>query len=412
MPFKLAYYMLKCICYIYVAFLLFSSCSTQPNRTCFTINSEDRKIVLPVQINDSLAVCLTFDSGAELGTLILDSAFCANYPTILNKDSLNKLTYSGSAWAEFLVLASHYKINTDIKISGQYILYDKFRVFDWKGHFLTSDSEGLFNIPQNDTIHVWELNFENNYMKIHLGKNFRLPDDCFVAPMVKEKNSYSFDIKLPIKVRCNNGDTITLEHTYTVDTGMAQDIVLTHKDDEYDFFNNRKDAVWTSDLSHYHRYCTVNATLFDKMNMDSLRIYTFDYPNNVQCDYLIGLNFLKRFNVFFDMKRKVIGFQPIKNFKRIVNPIHQRFHFSYGFTRQGKMMVTGVGDYESNRFKIAGLKEGDEIVNINGRPCKDFTWLEHRALEVEADTIVYDILRDGNPLKIVVAIDKSEIQGD
>ncbi|MBC8592442.1 hypothetical protein H8744_04120 [Oscillospiraceae bacterium N12] len=112
------------------------------------------------------------------------------------------------------------------------------------------------------------------------------------------------------------------------------------------------------------------------------------------------------------MKRKVIGLQPIKNFKRIVNPIHQRFHFSYGFTRQGKMMVTGVGDYESNRFKIAGLKEGDEIVNINGRPCKDFTWLEHRALEVEADTIVYDVLRDGDPLKIVVVIDKNEIQGD
>ena len=76
------------------------------------------------------------------------------------------------------------------------------------------------------------------------------------------------------------------------------------------------------------------------------------------------------------------------------------------------MMVTGVGDYDSNRFKIAGLKEGDEIVNINGRPCKDFTWLEHRALEVEADTIVYDILRDGDPLKIVVVIDKNEIQGD
>ena len=139
------YYMTKYIYYICVVVLLFISCSIQPNRTYFTINPEDRKIVLPVQINDSLAVRLAFDSGAKMGALVLDSAFCANYPAILNKDSLNKLTYSGSAWAEFLVLASHYKINTDIKISGRYILYDKFRVFDWKGHFLTSDSEGLFN---------------------------------------------------------------------------------------------------------------------------------------------------------------------------------------------------------------------------------------------------------------------------
>ena len=404
--------MIKYIYYICVVVLLLISCSIQPNRTYFTINPEDRKIVLPVQINDSITVRLVFDSGAKMGALVLDSAFCTEHPTLLNEDSLGGFARDGSAWSEYYVSSSYYKFMSNVKIGNKNFIYPVAIVFDWKGYFSTSDSEGMFNILRSDTIHVWELNFENNYMEIHLCQNYRLPDDCFVAPMVKEKNSYSFDIKLPIKVRCNNGDTITLEHTYTVDTGMAQDIVLTHKDDEYDFFNNRKDAVWTSNLSHYHRYCTVNATLFDKMNMDSLRIYTFDYPNNVQCDYLIGLNFLKRFNVFFDMKRKVVGFQPIRSFKRIVNPIHQHFHFSYGFTRQGKMVVTGVGDYDSNRFKIAGLKEGDEIVNINGRPCKDFTWLEHRALEVEADTIVYDILRDGNPLKIVVAIDKSEIQGD
>ena len=407
--------MMRFVYFVCTVSVLLCSCNTRSNRTYFTINPEDRKIVLPVQINDSITTSLTFDTGARLGTLNLDSAFCRQYPDLLNKDSLIESGYSGSTWAEYYIPSSYYSIMFHVRIGNKNLMYSKAKVYNWKEYFSTSDSDGLFNIPENDTMYVWELNFENNYMKIHSAYDFKLPDNCFVAPMVEGKeHPYPFNIKLPIKVKCSNGDTLTLEHTFMIDTGMGWDIVLTRKenDKEYDFFNDREDAVWTSYLSHYHRYCTVDATLFNKVNMDSLRIYTFDYPNNVGCDYLIGQNFLKRFNVFFDMKRKVVGFQPIKNFKRIVNPIHQRFHFSYGFTRQGKMMVTGVGDYDNNRFKIAGLKEGDEIVNINGRPCKDFTWLEHRALEVEADTIVYDILRDGNPLKIVVAIDKSEIQGD
>ena len=395
--------------------LLLCSCNTHSNRVYFTIDPEDRKIVLPVQIDDSITARLAFDSGATIGALVLDSTFLLKNPMLFDVDSLVKSGFSGSAWGEYYVPSSSYKATPDVKVGNKNLVYSRAIVFDWKKYFSTSDSEGMFNIPENDTIHVWELNFEDNYMEIHSAQNFRLPDDCFEIPMVNvKKYPNPFIIKFPIKVKCNNGDTLTLDHAFLIDTGMPSDIALIRRDgdEEYNFFNDRKEAVWTSDLSHYHRYCTVDATLFDKMNIDSLRIYTFDYPNNVIYDYLIGLNFLKRFNVFFDMKRKVVGFQPIRNFKRIVNPIHQRFHFSYGFTRQGKMMVTGVGDYESNRFKIAGLKEGDEIVNINGRPCKDFTWLEHRALEVEADTIVYDILRDGNPLKIVVAIDKSEIQGD
>ncbi|MFK2277901.1 hypothetical protein ACIXO6_19585 [Bacteroides fragilis] len=60
--------------------------------------------------------------------------------------------------------------------------------------------------------------------------------------------------------------------------------------------------------------------------MDSLRVYTFDFINRAPSNYLIGQNFLKRFNVFFDMKHQRIGFQPIPNFTRVVNPLHQRFH--------------------------------------------------------------------------------------
>ncbi|EXZ22777.1 hypothetical protein M086_3476, partial [Bacteroides fragilis str. S13 L11] len=45
---------------------------------------------------------------------------------------------------------------------------------NWKW-YMNSSSEGMFNIPPNDTMHVWELNFEHNYMEIHLAQNYRMP---------------------------------------------------------------------------------------------------------------------------------------------------------------------------------------------------------------------------------------------
>ncbi len=122
-------------------------------------------------------------------------------------------------------------------------------------------------------------------------------------------------IKFPVQVKCADGDTLDVEGTYFVDTGMPWDIALMPTAKELDFFNKKEDAIWTVYDSWYHRYYTVNATLFNNYSVDLLRIYTFDKPSRVPHDYLIGQNFLKRFNVFFDMKNMQVGFQPIKNFK-------------------------------------------------------------------------------------------------
>ena len=67
---------------------------------------------------------------------------------------------------------------------------------------------------------------------------------------------------------------------------------------EQDYLHQREDAVWLQDLGRYTRYYTVTGTLFNDLRLDSLRLYTLDYKNSVSHPYVIGLNFLKRFNVF------------------------------------------------------------------------------------------------------------------
>ena len=121
--------------------------------------------------------------------------------------------------------------------------------------------------------------------------------------------------------------------------------------------------------------------------------------------------FLKRFNVFFDMKSQRLGLQPINNYKRVVNPRKKRFHMSSRMNSHGKIIITKIADYEGNYVKESGLLEGDEIIAINEIPIKMIS-LEEDAELSRQDTLIYDIVRQGKSYKIPVVIDKKEVQGD
>lgn len=389
-----------------------STDAVHTGRVPFSINPIDRKIALPVQLNDSITANLTWDTGTPLGYFLLDSTFCTIHPSVTASLHPEAIMSLRSAWAVYHVPTSIYKNDLTIKISGINLGYSKMMVNDWKGYMRNPEIDGLFNIPHNDTTHVWELNFEHNYLEIHSSNNFSMPEGCFVVPLVKMKNDpYPFYIELPIKIKCKDGDTLTLNRTFLIDIGMPWDVALMHRADELEFFNEQEDAVWTTHTIGYFRSYTVDATLFDRMKMDSLRIYTFDHANAVSCNYLIGQNFFKRFNVFFDIKNQQIGLQPIKNFQRVIDPSYRRFHMSHPMNSEGKFVVTKIADYKENYVKLAGMREGDEVIAVNGILCKDITDEKGRGFQLQ-DTLTYDILREGKTMRIVIPINKNEVQGD
>jgi hypothetical protein len=294
--------------------------------------------------------------------------------------------------------------NTDLKV-------DYIEVWDWKKYMHTSNSDGMFNIPTHDTTNVWELNFENNYLEVHSALEFKMPGNCFVAPIVKDKNNPKrFIVRLPMIAKCDDGDTINLNGNFLIDTAMPWDVAILHSKGDLPFFNNRSDAIWTSYLNSYYRHYNTNATLFNRFKTDSLRIYSFEYPNCIRCN-IIGQNFLKRFNVYFDLKNNQVGFQPIKDFHRVVNSSAIRFYYATDKTPNGKFIVTLLANYKGNYYMTAGLQKGDEIIAVNSKPYKDITRDERRDF-YKKETLVYDIIRKGKPLKIVVRVDKNEKRGD
>lgn len=385
------------------------------NRAYFSINPNDRKILLPVELEDSVKGYFFFDT---FHSFAVDSTFSSEHPSLsVHNNSNIKSTQGGSFFATSGINLQIHEINQTIKIGNTSQEYRNIQVYDLKGYMYNNELDGIFNIPQNDTINLWELNFDHNYLEIHPSEKFKMPQDCFLFPMAEdvpgdkygEKNAIK--IQIPMKIQCSDGDTLTLNKIFYIDTGMPWDIALMHQTEEVDFFNEKEDAVWTMYVGSYHRYHKVKATMLDNYVMDSVRIYTFDRPTGIGDKGLIGINFLKRFNVFFDMKNRQVGFQPVKKHERIVEPLARRYHYAVRPLANGNSKVSHIADYEANYYKKAGLQLGDEIVALDGKPYKDISKEERRELYTR-DTIILDIIRNGEALKIIVPVNKTEIQGD
>ncbi len=387
------------------------------NRSYFTI--EETKMVVPVQLNDSVKVKLFFDTGASLvyrkESIILDTSILSKNPTWA-QNSVRETSQIGSSWSQIKIRTIFYdSLHLKLKLGNTDIVYSGICATSFKNRWRLGriGDEGIFNVPKSDTTHVWELNFENNYLEVHPADGYNFPSDCLVFPLDSPKNGSPFYVTLPLKLRFPDNDTLTIHRKFLIDSGLPCDVFLLSEAPEQECLNCRKDAVWLpywvgkGGRNGYRRYYTATATLCDAFTMDSLRVYTLDYKHTMSNLYYVGLNFLKRFNCFFDMKNKRLGLQPHRNFHRAVNPLVRRFYYSTHKRSDGKFVVDYVADYKENYYKAAGLQAGDEIVSIVGVPYGELT-LETARLLYKLDSLAVDIVRNGKPQTLWVKLNPNE----
>lgn len=387
------------------------------NRSYFTI--EGVKMVVPVQLNDSVKAKLFFDSGAGLlyceESIVLDTSIVSKNPT-WTQNSIRETSRFGSDWSQIRMRAIFYdSLHLKLKLGNTDIVYSGICATSYKNRYRLGriGDEGMFNVPKNDTTHIWELNFENNYMEVHPADSYNLPSDCLVFPLEGTEASSPFFVTLPLKLRFPDNDTLTIHRKFYIDSGVACEVFLLSEAPEKECLDRRKDAVWLpywkgkGGRNGYRRYYTATATLCDAFTLDSLRVYTLDYKRAVSCPYYVGLNFLKRFNCFFDMKNKRLGLQPHRNFHRAVDPLVRRFYYSTQKSRDGRFVVDYVADYQGNYYQEAGLQAGDEIVSIVGVPYGELT-LETARLLYKLDSLAVDIVRNGKPQTLWVKLNPNE----
>lgn len=402
------YYIVICL------LIIISSCSQSINssRAYFTIDPKDRKVSVPIYLNDSIPANFTFDTG---GQLVLDSAFNANHPSILKHLRISPDTIpTGSGWSKSRVHGLFFKnISQKLKIGNSLVNYTSMTVFNYKKNSNNpSGDEGIFNIPPEDSVNVWELNFDYNYLEVHNADGFKMPENTLFFPLLGPKKVPRYYVELPLKIQYSDGDTLSIaKKLFCIDLGMAWDIALNVNNPEFGFFEKRTDAVWTKFLDSYTKHYKVKCTLSDNFSMDSLRIYTYKYYNYPYPSYTIGLNFLKRFNVFFDMKNRRLGLQPVKHFQRVINPLHPRYYYNIQKSTTGEYIITDVANYKENYFKTAGLRKGDEVIKINDMPIQSVTPIIFNKF-LRRDIMIFDLKRDGDLQKITVKINRNEKHGD
>lgn len=389
-----------------IIFLLGCSKQNESSRIHFTINPHNQKIIIPFQLNDRVTANLTFDTG--IGTskgeaqLVLGLNFIEVNPGI-DLGPISKESTYYFAWDTVGAKSFIYEQPCTVHINSQIDLtYDDVLVTDIRKLGADENIDGIFNIPSNDTTHIWELNFENNYLEVHEADGFKFPDECFILPY-HDKFERPFFIDMPLQIKCFNGDSITLAgNDMFIDTAAPNDISIFPHTKEFPFFDKKEDGVWLYITMNpgYFKYDIVNANIFDGYEIDSMRIYS-RYSNIMVSDYIIGLNFLKRFNVFLDVRNKQIGFQPIGNFQRIPNLISTVFHIKFSRTPSGTIIIEKLANSKNNYYKIAGMQEGDEITAINDIPFGSITDKDRDFFQKQ-DSLIYTLLRDGKLLTLIV----------
>ena len=228
-----------------------------------------------------------------------------------------------------------------------------------------------------------------------------------------EADGESFLITMPITARFPDGTIIKGHWKGVIDTGAHRDIVLVNDAPEINMLMKRKDAVWTYNPNGYYHWNEVSATVFDKYKLDSLRLYVTQnrIVNDNGVNYVIGVNFLKHFNVFLDLKNKRLGLQPLEHFKRLTDPLAPPYHFSTKKNKFGRNIITHIADYESNYIRKSGLRLGDEVISIDGIDYNKLTLSdEYRFMKM--DTVKYKIRRQGKIKVFIVHVDKNEELGD
>ncbi len=382
-----------------------AGCSENPNRVPFDIIPGYTLMCIHVQLNDSITANMIYDSGAVDGIFRLDSVFAAKHPSVIPNVQPTPYKLHGTAWHDTkeYVLNHVYDVSQAFKIGDTQIKYNSINLYDMQRFYGKNDIfNGIFNIPKNDSINVWEWNFEHNYLEIHPSEGFVMPEDCLLFPF-ERIGYYDYYIKMPLTIHFSDGDSLKMNETFFIDTGNASDITIVYPAAELEFLKSKEDVIWYKFGSYdFFRKYNANITLSNGYRINSVDIYTSDKAYRVASKYTLGLNFVKHFNMFIDRKKRLIGLQPINNFNRVHSAEEQLYYYSKP-NKEGKYLVTMIADYKSNNFKNAGLVVGDQIIATNGVLMKNIT-LKQEVGFLEADTITLDILRKGEPIRLTVPV--------
>jgi hypothetical protein len=378
-----------------------------PNRLYFQIDSVTLQIVVSVPMNDTVVGRLLFDTD-YWPEMVLDSSFFFAHRLMADM-SPTELKRCLPVMQQYDIASIRYDTMQSIMIGRTPVNYPCIDVMPVK--IYDKNIDGFFNIPKIDTTHVWEINFKESYLEVHPADTFRMPEGSIVLPLLEQEKSYApgYCIQIPLQIAVGN-DTLKSDCLYRIDTGMFFEMLLAYPNKEVDYLYARPEEAWyTGNRTHKRRGLhLVTATAWDHIVMDTLALSSA-LNRYIANHRYVGVPFLRRFNVFFDMQRQLIGLLPIQHNYARNTLLGLYFCVDTTPTENGAYKINFMREND-NHYQAAGLSLDDEIVAVNNIPYESIARRKVFVGDIvsQTDTLVFDIFRNGQPTQIMVSIPKNK----
>jgi len=358
------------------------------------------RVIQQVIINDSIKTYFIFDTGFGEKPFMDSVAFW----TIFKPDSFNNIKANTRFNFGHVINLKEVKSNICFKLNDKKIKYTKYDIGKWPEIGNSKDSiTGVYPISKTDS-NTWFLNFEKNYIIINPTTIDTTDYEKFHIKWHSTFNTNKLMVSLPIQFKNEIGSLGSLNN-YIIDTGNPFDIIISSGFKELEFLN-KSNQKRTFQLRQ-NLWC--NYSLPQIIINKSIKIDTIVVKHQLNQHYvssdIIGLNFLKRFNLIFDLKNMFLYLKPIKHEAILTPGDIPAFTFPI---YQGEMTKDGyikiLQTFKDGLFDKAGIIKGDIIKDINGVSAlkiKQTPYFIKKELEKKTPLNI-KIIRDFKELTIII----------
>lgn len=380
---------------IFLFALFLFCCAQEPKEKIpFSFTPKRRLMSVPVRIQ-GVEGNMLFDTGCGI-SLSLDTSYAKRIEPFDSVTRHIEGTTKGGYATGKTTIVDYYTGVLKVGIGSHTFDKKEFSVGNYREIFNLPEFDGIIGLTNIDSLHVWEINFEENYIHISQADSFKIETDYIELPLRWDEKGKIFTI-LPIKIFSSLGIMLSSSCEFMIDTGSISDVTFIQGTEEAKSLDLYKDAAqW---LWNRH-FWEVNMTICNKVSFDAARVYVYDgKPNETSLKRVLGLNFFKRFNTFFDLKNDKLYLKPIKEFNRITQGKKPWFQLSNKI-QGGKVIIDYIANYKDNEAIKTGFRIGDEIISINGIKNIQNLSQEQESQLLSEEVWDYVVKRDGNIFRL------------
>ncbi len=374
---------------------------------CFTVCCAQQKIPVPLpalydghfylkgNLNDSLQGNFVFDTGAD--GIYLDSLYLER--TKLPLEKVMNAVIGGAGTNKQQIKVLNYPIKFHCGSLSHSFSYTP--ILQLKP-ILGKDADGIVGYEYLRK-YIVEFCYEKQSVRI-------LPPDSLAGltgfekiPMVERKNR----LYVTLGVSIDGKENISGE--FLVDLGSGGSVTFTsHASKKYPVFSTIEKTVTSytdwggvggggSDVSFRSAFVTLGSfqirePLLNYSLNESGALSSKDYIG------LLGNDMLERFDVIFDFPNKILYIKPNKDFNKKDELAKNGFGYVDRTDICDGFIVRSL--YAGQNAEKAGVKIGDIITQLDGRPVKGMTKKEVKRIFNENQTVLLTIQRGGDTLKI------------